>query len=104
MTYFRSRTRLPASPLTFTLPDASLVSWRPSQYTVLTVPSGFTRLLNWAVWMSRCPLLNTMVLSPFLGEEKVASALLVGARAASVEGGGLGPPPGLGEGGGEAGQ
>lgn len=69
LVYFLSRMMFPVSSLILTLPEAYLVSWWPLQYTVLLVPSGYSLLLNWAVWISLCPLLNTMVLSPFLVEE-----------------------------------
>lgn len=69
-----------AVPRTLTLPEASRTSWRPSRYTVRALPSGCSRRLNSAVWTSRCPSLNTMVLSPFLGAEGAASAPLAGAE------------------------
>lgn len=49
-----------------TVPEADRVSWEPVQYTVLTALSGYSRRVNPAVWISLCPLLSTMVLSPFL--------------------------------------
>lgn len=66
MYYFQSRMTVPVSSLTLILPEAYLVSWQPLQYTVLVVPSGNSLRLNLAVWISFCPLLNMMVLSPFL--------------------------------------
>lgn len=53
-----------------TVPEADRVSWEPVQYTVLTALSGYSRRVNPAVWISLCPLLSTMVLSPFLGEDR----------------------------------
>lgn len=61
-----SSSTLPSLSLTRIRPDVYFVSWWPFAYTVLTVPSGYSRLLNWAVWTSLWPLLNSMILLPSL--------------------------------------
>lgn len=73
--HFLSRLILPSSSLIRTRPVEYLVSCLPLQYTVFTVPSGYSRLLNCIVWISFWPLLNNTVLSPFLKEIAMTEAM-----------------------------
>lgn len=57
---------LPSLSFTLILPETYFVSWCPFEYTVLTVPSGYSRLLNCDVCSSLWPLLNSIVLLPSL--------------------------------------
>lgn len=99
MYYFQSRMTVPVSSLTLILPEAYLVSWQPLQYTVLVVPSGNSLRLNLAVWISFCPLLNMMVLSPFLQNRDSGKWSHAEANRVSVEELGkikiIRPPPSL---------
>ena len=61
-----SRMMLPSSSLIRAGLVVCLVSFLPLRYTVFTVPSGYSHLLNCTVWTSFWPLLNTTILSPFL--------------------------------------
>lgn len=63
---FVSMRTLPSLSFILTRPDVYFVSWCPFVYTVFTVPSGYSRLLNWAVCSSLWPLLNSMILLPSL--------------------------------------